>query len=188
MLYLFRKMQDKELAELLILKDENAFNIFYEKYSSFIYKICLFSLKNENEALEAMQDVFFKILKKIGSYKFRGDLKSWIGAIAYNEAKNRKRNILKEIKKIFAFKENKKEVENPEKISIKFERNKILKEAVFSLPYKFRIIIFLREIEGESYENISKILKINEGTVKSRLARARIFLRKILKEKGIERL
>lgn len=182
-------MEDEELVELLILNDEVAFQEFYDKYSNFIYKICFFMLGNEDDAMDSMQNVFLKILKKINGFKFKGNFKSWIGKITYREVKNKKRFFSRDRKKVLDFfkKDSKKQI-TPEEEFIIMERKEILKRAILSLPKKFKIIIVLREIEELEYEEISSILKIPVGTVKSRLARARIFLKEILEAKKIEKM
>ena len=64
----------------------------------------------------------------------------------------------------------------------------ILHESIFELEEDFRTIIILREIQEPSYENISKILKLPLGTVKSRINRGKLKLRDILVNKGVKRI
>jgi RNA polymerase sigma-70 factor (ECF subfamily) len=182
-------MEDEDLVRSLILKDENAFQEFYDKYCIFIYKICFFMLGNEEDAMDSMQNVFLKIIKKIESFNFKGGLKNWVGKITYCEVKNKRRFISREKKKNLNFFKNDLKIQRtPEEEAICKERKEILKKAILLLPRKFRIVIVLREIEGLEYEEISSILKIPTGTVKSRLARARIALREILEGEKIERV
>ena len=61
-------------------------------------------------------------------------------------------------------------------------------ESIFELEEDFRTIIILREIQELSYENISKILKLPLGTVKSRINRGKLKLRDILVNKGVKRI
>lgn len=182
-------MEEKKLIELLILKDESAFQIFYEKYLGFIYKICFFMLQDKEEAEDAVQNVFLKILKKINSLRSDLNLKSWVGSITFNEVKNRRRFFARDRKKNLNFiLENRNKVQTPEENILEAETSKKIKDALICLPFKFRIILIFREIEDLSYEEIGKILKIPEGTVKSRLARARFALREIFKELKIEKM
>lgn len=182
-------MEEKKIIELLILKDESAFQIFYEKYLGFIYKICFFMLQDKEEAEDAVQNVFLKILKKINSLKSGVSLKSWVGSITFNEVKNRRRFFSRDKKKnLNFFFEKRDKILTPEENLLEEEKGKKIKDALMSLPFKFRIILILREIEDLSYEEIGKILKIPEGTVKSRIARARFELRENYKEKKIEKM
>lgn len=71
-----------------------------------------------------------------------------------------------------------------EELSEEHERRQLLWQAIESLPEPHRIPLLLREIEGLSYREIAQALDLEEGTVKSRLARARLLLRKLLLQKG----
>ena len=72
---------------------------------------------------------------------------------------------------------------SPEELSEEHERRQLLWQAIESLPEPHRIPLLLREIEGLSYREIAQALDLEEGTVKSRLARARLLLRKLLLQK-----
>lgn len=73
---------------------------------------------------------------------------------------------------------------SPEELSEEHERRQLLWQAIESLPEPHRIPLLLREIEGLSYREIAQALDLEEGTVKSPLARARLLLRKLLLQKG----
>ena len=68
-----------------------------------------------------------------------------------------------------------------------YQRNHLLNISIQELEPDFRIIIILREIQELSYENISRILKLPLGTVKSRINRGKLKLREILINKGVNR-
>lgn len=182
-------MEDEELVKHLILKDETVFQEFYDKYYDFIYRICFFMLGNNDDAMDSVQNVFFKIFYKIKSFKFKGRFKNWVGKIAYYEAKNKRRFFSRDKKKsIDFFQEDLKKQRTPEEQLLEKEKIGVLKKAILSLPDKLKIIIVLREIEGLDYEEISSILKIPKGTVKSRIARARIALKEILEGQKVEKM
>jgi len=71
-------------------------------------------------------------------------------------------------------------LQSPEQIAASESNQKLIRRAIESLPMEFREVTVLRELEGLSYREIGQVLDIPEGTVMSRLARARLRLRKLL--------
>ena len=135
--------------------------------------------KENNEDLE--QEVYIKVWKNSNNYKEYGSFKSWIGTIAKNISKdylksaNRKRDINSTsdeqiVNKISDTKAN------PEQNVIRTFRKKRIKKAIDNLKPKFKEIIIMYEINGLSYDEISKKLNIPIGTVKSRLYNAKKIL------------
>jgi RNA polymerase sigma-70 factor (ECF subfamily) len=70
--------------------------------------------------------------------------------------------------------------ERPDKVALNSELDQKIQQAIHNLPEQFRTIIVLREIQGLSYEEIASLTDTNIGTVKSRLARARLKLQEVL--------
>ena len=70
--------------------------------------------------------------------------------------------------------------DRPDKVALNSELDRKIQQAIHNLPEQFRTIIVLREIQGLSYEEISALTSTNIGTVKSRLARARLKLQEVL--------
>ena len=135
--------------------------------------------KENNEDLE--QEVYIKVWKNSNNYKECGSFKSWISTIAKNISKdylksaNRKRDINSTsdeqvVNKISDTKAN------PEQNVIRTFRKKRIKKAIDNLKPKFKEIIIMYEINGLSYDEISKKLNIPIGTVKSRLYNAKKIL------------
>ena len=135
--------------------------------------------KENNEDLE--QEVYIKVWKNSNNYKECGSFKSWIGTIAKNISKdylksaNRKRDINSTsdeqiVNKISDTKAN------PEQNVIRTFRKKRIKKAIDNLKPKFKEIIIMYEMNGLSYDEISKKLNIPIGTVKSRLYNAKKIL------------
>ena len=135
--------------------------------------------KENNEDLE--QEVYIKVWKNSNNYKECGSFKSWICTIAKNISKdylksaNRKRDINSTsdeqvVNKISDTKAN------PEQNVIRTFRKKRIKKAIDNLKPKFKEIIIMYEINGLSYDEISKKLNIPIGTVKSRLYNAKKIL------------
>lgn len=132
--------------------------------------------KETNEDLE--QEVFIRAWKNQNKYEERGNLKTWLCTIAKNISKDYLKSSVKKYESnttadediIYSLKDTK---ATPElKLLSKIRQKKII-QAIDSLKPKFKEVILLAEIEGFSYEEISKKLNIPQGTVKSRIFNAK---------------
>lgn len=137
----------------------------------------------QNEDIE--QEVYIKVWQNRDKYEEKGKLKGWIGTIAKNLAKDylksshvKNRTDLDEDK----LSEIKDKKNTPELSLVQNERRKAIIEAINNLKPKLKEVIMLCEIEGLTYETISKKLKIPVGTVKSRLYNAKKELAESLKD------
>ena len=167
---------DATLVERFKAGDETAFNVIVQRYSTKVLKLSVYFLKDHNEAHDVSQEVFVKIHRSLA--KFRGDskLSTWIHTIAANCCKNKlsfwkrvttRRKRYEEAKKVFY------EPWTPHDEAEQSERVRIIRENILSLPEKYRMVVILKDLKGLSYEEIAAALDIQEGTVKSRLHRAR---------------
>ena len=129
-----------------------------------------------NEDLE--QEVYLKTWKNLGKYEEKGKFRQWITTITSNICKDylksskfkNEKNVIKDENVLNSVVSSKEDVEYD--FEKKQQRTRIA-EAVYSLKPKLREVIVLYEMEGLSYEEISKRTKCPEGTVKSRIYKAR---------------
>ncbi len=170
------ELQDTELVRRFKNGEEAAFNQLVERYSQKILTLSAYFLKDSDSAHDVAQEVFVKIHRSLG--KFRGDskLSTWIHTIAVNTCKNKlsfwkrlttRRKQYEEAQKVFY------EPWTPHHEVEQSERVRIIRETIHSLPDKYRMVLILKDLKGHSYEEISVMLEVNEGTVKSRLHRGR---------------
>ncbi len=132
--------------------------------------------KETNEDLE--QEVFIRAWKNQNKYEERGNLKTWLCTIAKNISKDYLKSSVKKYESnttadediIYSLKDNK---ATPELKLLSKIRQKRIIQAIDSLKPKFKEVILLSEIEGYTYEEISKKLNIPQGTVKSRIYNAK---------------
>ncbi|MGI8670686.1 MAG: sigma-70 family RNA polymerase sigma factor, partial [Aridibacter sp.] len=186
---------ETQFIEKLKQGDAQAFDTFVQRYTSDIYGLLYRITEDAEEAADLTQETFIKAFKAIK--KFRGDaeLKTWLFRIAVNQSKNRfrwwKRRKREKTVSLDAPVGNSEtplsetiqaNFANPEENTLQNEREKFLKKALQELPDIFREAVVLCDIEGLSYEEISTVLEINMGTVKSRIARGREELRKKLND------
>ena len=128
-------------------------------------------LKNQEDAEEVYQETFIKLYENFKKMKNDEHMKHWLIRVTINNCKmlmrKRKRENI---------------VELDENISAEDNHNSDSIEAVKKLPEKYRIVIYLFYYEQYKVSEMSKILKISEGTIKSQLSRARDMLKNELKE------
>jgi len=177
------KYSEGELIEMLRQRSESAFNYLYDNYSSALYTIIFNIVKEEEQAADVLQEVFLKIWKQIGNYdSSKGRLFTWMLNVARNAAidilrskdfKNQQRN--QELK------ENVYEAGG----SVELKIDSIgLKKFVTNLRPEQRQLIELSYFQGFTQEEISKMLDIPLGTVKTRIRAGLIQLRALIDNNG----
>jgi len=152
----------------------------YREYKDMVYNYMYWKTGNPEEALDLTQEVFLKIYKNLGKFRGESSLKTWIMKIATNHAnsffsRSKFRKLLG-FNKSIEYLEDTKNNNNGLKLEIE--------NALLKLSKKDREIIVLYYMEGFSYKEISALLRIPIGTVKSRLNRAKENLRKILGDRN----
>lgn len=184
---------DSDFVERLKSGDAEAFDTLITRYSGDIYSLLYRMTADPEEAGDLTQETFLSALKAIKSFRGEAELKTWLFRIAVNHSRNRFRwwkrrkrsetvSLEKEIGtgSITIADTIADNSESPEDAVLRLERRRQLMTALNALPEMFRETVVLCDIEGLGYEEIARVLNINVGTVKSRLARGREQLRKRL--------
>lgn len=180
-------MEEVEIIERCKNKDLLAFEKLFSIYENKIYNLSYYTLKNKEDALDVTQDVCLKIYKSIEKFKGNSKISTWIYRITYNTCLDYLRKKKDEISYEEAVNF---EIDNEYRVENIVEKNEIkneIKKCILKLGNDHRTIIILRDINGLSYQEISEILGIEIGTVKSRVNRAREALKKELTKTGIRR-
>ena len=171
--------------------DVSAFESLVTANEGFVYNLALRTLRNETDAEDAAQEVFIKAWTSLGS--FRGDSKFsvWLYRICGNVCTDMLRRRHDSLSLTLSDDdEGDTEMDiadsapTPHEALEKKERSAALQRALDALPEDYRKAILLREAGGMSYDEIAAALKIDIGTVKSRIFRARKKLCKILSADG----
>lgn len=186
-------MEEKELVKASKTGDEEAFSHLVKKYQIKVFNMALSFTRDRQLADDLAQEVFIKAYLALPKFKLKSEFGTWLYRIAVNHIKDylRKKVRIKEIS-LSNVKElsvtNKEEPTSEEREQTEERKRKILYRLIHELPKKSQIILTLRDIQGFSYKEISKILNISMGTVDSSLFRARKMLRErlntFLREKG----
>jgi len=156
--------------------DMRAFREIYQRASGYVYTLAYRVVGTKHDAEEVTQDVFLKIHRSLGSFKFESSFKTWLYRVAVNtalnHAKKRSRVTTREVEELY---ENPATVTQPEaeKRLEAEDAGKRLKVLLDQLNPDQRACILSREVEGMDYQEIATSLGININTVRSRLKRAR---------------
>ncbi len=179
---------EKALIEKCKKGDVWAFEKLIFDYQKKVFNICYRYLQNHEDASEFAQEVFIKIYKGISGFKGQSSVSTWIYKITVttciDELRRRKNKNTLSIddveKKIDILDPHSCPHENYEKKEFKKE----IQNAISSLSEEYKSVIILRDLQGLSYEEISTILDIPLGTVKSRIKRARENIKEYLQRNG----
>lgn len=153
-----------------------------DKYYDNLYRLSVLITASSNDAEDALQEAFLSAVKALSKFRGNSSLYTWLYRIVINKAKdvrnrNRKNDMPSLNQHDFDFRDKR---FNVEKNIEDNETTSLLIEKINELQDIYREIIFLRYFENLSYQDISKILNIREGTVKSRLFKAKKQLKKKL--------
>lgn len=190
-----REAKEAALLERLQAGDEQALGELADAYSSKIYQLAFRYLRNREDAEEVTQDVLYKVYRKIGAFRGDAALSSWIYRITFNASMSR----LRTVKARRARAEDRRGataagdelMQEPradiadwtdladEQVLRAQVRKRVL-HAILALPAIYRAPVMLRDIQGMSTEEASAMLRVKDQTLKSRLHRGRLILRKQL--------
>jgi RNA polymerase sigma-70 factor (ECF subfamily) len=163
---------------------DGPFDTLYERFCDRVYNVCFRITGNATDALDASQETFGTVCRKLGDFRFQSRFSSWVYRIAVNASIDlRRRSRARRSTSIEAAGDEPDEdglrfdvtddsVEMPVQSASRRELEQEIQRAITRLSPKLRAITVLRYIESLSYEEIAETLKISLGTVKSRLARA----------------
>jgi len=186
-------LTDEELILAFQGGDRDAFNHIVERYkdklTNFLYRFTY----DIDSAEDLAQDTLLKVYINKDSYKEIAKFSTWVYTIASNLAKTELRKIKR--RKTYTISDlstddrefvlHRSDEESFEDEEDTLVSGKILQKCLNILDDEFKNIIILRDIQELSYDEISKILKIPLGTVKSRINRGRFKLKDLLKKEGV---
>jgi RNA polymerase sigma-70 factor (ECF subfamily) len=186
---------ERELVQKILSGDLNSFKKLIERYQKLVVHVVFRFISNNEDGEEICQEVFMKIYQNLSGFKFQSKLSTWIGKIAYTTTINylRKHKILKNMdQKISGVNGNRddgiydpintahSEYLSPLEEIEKQEMASIVQQKIKLLPPPYQTIITLYHLDQMSYQEISEIMDLPEGTVKSYLFRGRKKLKDLL--------
>jgi len=182
-------LNEQKLISQAKTGDQSAFSALMERYEKQVYHQALRLLSNPEDAADVTQEVFLKVWRSLPSFQGDSSFSTWLYRLTDNAAIDL---IRKEKKRRGDASLDDEEYQwdslladpnsAPERELEKQELRRSVTEGLAKLSEEHRRVLVLREINGLSYEEIGQILGLTAGTVKSRIARARLALAKLLKD------
>jgi RNA polymerase sigma-70 factor, ECF subfamily len=186
-------MQNEISLEKLTAGDRAEFARLVDTYSSSIYRLGLKMLGNSQDAEDVLQNTFMNALMHLGNFEGRSSMATWLYRIAANEAlmliRKRKPEVSWEQEGPEGEAESIEDLKPtvfadwsglPEEVLLSMEGKNILDTTIQSLSETLRLVFILRDIEGLSIKETADALNLTETNVKTRLLRARMYLRERL--------
>ncbi|MBI5517042.1 MAG: sigma-70 family RNA polymerase sigma factor [Deltaproteobacteria bacterium] len=184
------------LVERLKRRDEAAFNVFVRTYEQKVFALVLRMLGNRADAQDLAQEVFVTVFRSIDSFRGDSRLGTWLYRVAVNHCKNRMKYLDRRATRAHDAIEDAHEAsvadggatggrpDRPDESAEGSELEGVIQRALASLDEEHRTLLILRELESLPYEDIMLITGLPEGTVKSRLHRARAALREAIERRA----
>jgi len=192
--------EDRRLIEKAKEGDQRAFTALVHDYEDLVYRFAFHVCRDEEKATETLQDTFVNVYRKLNQFDGKSKFSTWVYRIVANNClmKRRKRKL-----DVASFSIDKPEgftddplrdeegnviqtipswKETPLETLMGGELQETLDKAIQRLPVEYRIVFVLRDIEEKSAIETARILNLSVPAVKSRLRRARMFLREQLHE------
>src|SRR2546421_4761507 len=187
-------LRERMLIRRLQQRDERAFAEVMRLYQHKVFNLVFRILGNREEAEDVAQEVFVTVFKSIEGFRGESKFSTWLYRIAANHCKNRLKYLGRRSYKATADFDEAAErelqgaqpsattphIDGPEKVLEGLQLERMVQEGIALLDEEHRILIVLRDVEDLSYQEICNITGLAEGTVKSRLHRARMSLKDYL--------
>jgi RNA polymerase sigma-70 factor (ECF subfamily) len=188
-------LSESELIAQCRCGDLDAFDTLVERHQTRVYNLCLWQLRDPDEAADAAQNVFIRAWRSIDKFRGESSFSTWLHRIAVNvthDAARKRSTTPTPFSTLFSAGDDESDTERtesltpdlpsaqPDAIVMRTERQQAVRAALATLPDHYRLVLVLFDMEGHSYEDVSVMLELPMGTVKSRLNRARAALRQTL--------
>ncbi len=178
---------DYALAQAASRGEMAAFELLYARHNRRVYSHCLRMTQNVSEAEDLAQEVFIQLFRKLGSFRGESAFTTWLHRLTVNQVLMhfRKRSVKLE--------QTTEEGETPIQIvtgtanpnSMPVVDRIALDKAVGQLPPGYRTVFVLHDVEGHEHEEIARMLGCSVGTSKSQLHKARMKLRRLLRQQHL---
>lgn len=186
-------MDEKKWLKQAAAGSAEAFEQLVLKYQTAVYNLCLRMTGDPEDAADMTQESFLKAWRNLESFQGNSAFSTWLYRLASNTCLDHLRSVKRRPQLSLVMEDEDGETQaldvpdsapTPEEQVIALDEQSRLNEALQALEEDQRQILILRAVNGLSYTEIAEALQLKEGTVKSRLARARDQLRKKLQQNG----
>ncbi len=185
-------LNDEELVRLFVDDgSEDAFNELVNRYSDKVFRLAYRITNDMNDAEDVLQEVFIILIEKLGTFRAESRFSTWLYRVASNAGymylRNGRKMIGKEVNLddykpyndygVLEGVAEKNWSERPDSKLIGEEGSRIIDKAIGKLPEEYRVVFHMKDVEGLTSKEIANILGLSLPAVKSRVLRARLFLR-----------
>lgn len=187
----YSDLSDEKLVRLFVeKKDEEAFNEIVNRYADKTFRLALRIIRNTHDAEEVLQEVFLS-MEKLNTFREESKFSTWLYRVTANACYMRlranKRKHENEVSLEDYIPYDKTGVINgiqirdwsnrPDELLLSREGMDLIEKSVNELPIPYRLVFHLRDVEGLTNQEVAKVLGLTVSAVKSRILRARLFLR-----------
>ena len=182
--------EERELIREAQSGDRQAFGELFRRHQRNVYALALRMTGNAHDAEDITQDVLIRVMKGIRTFRFRSRFSTWLYRITANTvndhlarraSREKKAHVVELNEELAGSIESDPGATSPEELAISRETREAVQAALMRLPEKYRMPLLLVDLHEFTYEEVSRILRLPTGTVKSRLFHARRGLAGILK-------
>ncbi|TGQ66601.1 MAG: RNA polymerase sigma factor [Mesorhizobium sp.] len=173
---------DMQLARRALARDGDAFRTIVKTYNQRLYRLARSVVRNDSEAEDVVQEAYVRAFAHLGSFRGDASLGTWLSRIVLNEAlgRLRKKRRVPENPQAEIIQFPLTPSDDPERTMAQRQILKLVEQATDSLPDVYRMVFVARVIEGLSIEETADLLGVRPETIKTRLHRARLLVRKAL--------
>lgn len=192
------QITDEEILGRIRAGDKSACALCIDRYGNQVYRLAIRLMENEADAEDVVQETFLSAFRAIDSFEGRSNLGTWLYRIAYNAAMMKLRRPSPRLVSVdHKYADGETAMVVPQQLydwcclpETEFESDEVrglLEQAIRELPSTLRGVFILRELEGLSTIETAETLAVSTDVVKTRLRRARLWLREKLSDHFAER-
>ena len=208
------RVNDADLVARARDGDHGAFGELVDRHRGAVFRAAMAALRSHAEADEATQDAFVLAWRRLGSYRGESSFKTWLLSIAWHQAINRRRGLVRWLKRTVELEDVEvggatvrlkpdttaastatsvvsgfsQTFQNPEQLVADDELRRHIGEAIRALSPKLRDALLLAQSGEYSYEEIGAMLGVAAGTIKWRVSQARNLVKQGLRTRGHDEL
>jgi RNA polymerase sigma factor (sigma-70 family) len=179
---------DEELVARVLAGDRDAFRHLIARYERLVVHLVSRLVRDDADREEVCQDVFLRVFRGVGDFRFGSRLSTWIARIAHRASLN---HVQKKRLPLFedlpdaeqARRQPTSAAPNPLEHAVAGEERTLVRQAVHALPAAYRTVVTLHYLEGMTVDEVGYVMDLPAGTVKSHLFRARRLLKDALLER-----
>ncbi len=186
--------EDTALVRRIVAGERELFRVLVERYAHRLYTFGRRMCRNEADAEDLVQETLFNAFRHLPEFRFESRFKNWLYRIAVNVCRKRHRRLRQASEEELSLEDLERRLQEetartaavplwarlPLERLLSEELVAQVREAIWSLPEKYRVVLLLRDIEEFSTEETARLLRLTPGNVKVRLHRARLYLRQRL--------